>query len=57
MQKSQEQSSRCKGCFKPSIRFLLVIGKRHDSIWPYVRPDDEARSKGKDHHYNSQHIS
>ena len=40
------------------IRFLPVIGKGHDFIGHYVRPDHEARSKGKDdHHHNNWRIS
>ena len=52
-----KQSSCCKDVSNLLVRLLLVIGKGHDSIWPYVRPDHEAHGKGKDHHYNNQHIS
>ena len=47
-----KQSSCCEGRLKPLIRFLPVIGKGHDSIWQYVRPDHEARSKGDNHQHS-----
>ena len=52
MPESHNRVAAVKGGLKSLIRFLSVIGKGHDSIWQYVRPDHEARSKGNNHQHN-----
>ena len=52
MPESHNRVAAVKGGLKSLIRFLSVIGKGYDSIWQYVRPDHEARSKGNNHQHN-----